>query len=73
MEDNFNNSNLPTPRPKPTNDQDHRMKNDKHAMTPCCGVRQGLQNPYFDSAMQELMNELGYLGDILQDNAVKSS
>ncbi|KGM91710.1 uncharacterized protein PADG_12168 [Paracoccidioides brasiliensis Pb18] len=72
MEDNFNNSNLPTPRPKPTNDQDHRMKNDKHAMTPCCGVRQGLQNPYFDSAMQELMNELGYLGDIIQDNAVKS-
>ncbi|KKZ62465.1 hypothetical protein EMCG_03128 [[Emmonsia] crescens] len=68
------NSELRTPRANPTNHQDQLNKEDQRVSGRGGGGGDGQQstNLYVESTMQELMDELSYLGDMIEDNSVKS-
>ncbi|PGH15909.1 hypothetical protein AJ79_02076 [Helicocarpus griseus UAMH5409] len=66
------NSDLPTPRAKPGNYQDQLRKKSEGVISRGCGSEQRHPSIYVESTMQELMEELSYLGNMIEDNAVKS-
>ncbi|OJD18493.1 hypothetical protein AJ78_01482 [Emergomyces pasteurianus Ep9510] len=68
MEDN---SELRTPRANTTTPQDRLGEAHKRASNRSAGDEQQPTNLYVESTMQDLMNELSYLGDMIQDNSVK--
>lgn len=69
------NSELRTPRANPANHQDQLNKDDQRVSGRSGGGGGGdgqqSTNLYVKSTMQELMDELSYLGDMIEDNSVK--
>ncbi|OAX79675.1 hypothetical protein ACJ72_06005 [Emergomyces africanus] len=68
MEDN---SELRTPRANPTTHPDLLNEGHKRVSNTSGGDERQPPNVYVESTMQDLMNELSYLGEMIVDNSVK--